>query len=145
MADEAVCTEPCKSQVERTINLMDNDDNKTSCGLTKKRRTTMENLKILLCCGAGMSSGFLASNARKVAKKQKLSVSVEARSHSEVAEHLNYIDVLLIGPHYAMELDNFKETAAPYGVKVGVIPQDVYASLDGARLIELAKKLVEEN
>ena len=33
----------------------------------------MENLKILLCCGAGMSSGFLASNARKVAKKQKLS------------------------------------------------------------------------
>ena len=50
----------------------------------------MENLKILLCCGAGMSSGFLASNARKVAKKQKLSVSVEARSHSEVAEHLNY-------------------------------------------------------
>lgn len=105
----------------------------------------MENLKILLCCGAGMSSGFLASNARKVAKKQKLSVSVEARSHSEVAEHLNYIDVLLIGPHYAMELDNFKETAAPYGVKVGVIPQDVYASLDGARLIGLARKLAEEN
>ncbi|EOS42432.1 PTS sugar transporter subunit IIB [Lachnospiraceae bacterium JLR.KK009] len=103
----------------------------------------MENLKILLCCGAGMSSGFLASNARKVAKKQKLSVSVEARSHSEVAEHLNYIDVLLIGPHYAMELDTFQETAAPYNVKVGVIPQDIYASLDGARLIDLAKSLAE--
>lgn len=105
----------------------------------------MENLKVLLCCGAGMSSGFLASNARKVAKKQKLAVSVEARSHSEVAEHLNYIDVLLLGPHYAMELDNFKETAKPYGVKVEVIPQDIYASLDGARLIALAKKLVEES
>mgnify|MGYP001030226632 FL=1 len=103
----------------------------------------MENLKILLCCGDGMSSGFLASNARKVAKKQKLSVSVEARSHSEVAEHLNYIDVLLIGPHYAMELDTFQETAAPYNVKVGVIPQDIYASLDGARLIDLAKSLAE--
>ena len=32
----------------------------------------MENLKVLLCCGAGMSSGFLASSARKVAKKKRL-------------------------------------------------------------------------
>ena len=42
-----------------------------------------------------------------------------------------------------MELDTFQETAAPYNVKVGVIPQDIYASLDGARLIDLAKSLAE--
>lgn len=104
----------------------------------------MENLKVLLCCGAGMSSGFLASNARKIAKKQKIAVSVEARSYSEVDQHLSYTDVLLLGPHYAMELDNFKKTAAPYGVKVAVIPQDIYASLDGARLIALAQQMAEE-
>ena len=42
----------------------------------------METLKILLCCGAGMSSGFLASSARKTAKKKKLNVTIEARSAS---------------------------------------------------------------
>lgn len=30
----------------------------------------MENLRVLLCCGAGMSSGFLASGARKAIKKK---------------------------------------------------------------------------
>lgn len=29
----------------------------------------METVKVLLCCGAGMSSGFLASSARKAIKK----------------------------------------------------------------------------
>lgn len=71
----------------------------------------MENLKVMLCCGAGMSSGFLASNARKVAKKQKLAVSIEARSQSEVAEYLSSIDVLLLGPHYAVDLDKFQDLA----------------------------------
>lgn len=98
----------------------------------------MENVRILLCCGAGMSSGFLASNARKAAKKQKLTVSVEARSYSEVAEYLNSIDVLLLGPHYATELDKFQALAKPHGVPVAIIPQDIYATLDGSKLLALA-------
>lgn len=61
----------------------------------------MENLRILLCCGAGMSSGFLASNARKAAKKNKIAASIEARSFSEANEYMGSIDVLLLGPHYA--------------------------------------------
>ncbi|MGX7031304.1 PTS sugar transporter subunit IIB [Vagococcus zengguangii] len=98
----------------------------------------MEQTKILLCCGAGMSSGFIASNARKVANKKKLPVSVEARSHTEVNEYLSSIDVLMIGPHYANELESFEKLAAPYNVPVLVIPQDVYATLNGEKVIELA-------
>lgn len=98
----------------------------------------MENLKVLLCCGAGMSSGFLASNARKHAKKNKMLVSVEARSHSEVGEYLSSIDILMLGPHYAADLEKYQAQAAPYGVPVIVIPQDIYSQLDGGRLLELA-------
>lgn len=32
----------------------------------------MEPIQVLLCCGAGLSSGFLAQGARKVAKKKAL-------------------------------------------------------------------------
>ena len=101
----------------------------------------MENLKVMLCCGAGMSSGFLASNARKYVKKNKIPVSVEARSHAEIAEYLDSIDVLLVGPHYVNELENFRKEAAPHGVKVDVIPADIYSTLDGKRVVELAQKL----
>lgn len=101
----------------------------------------METLKILLCCGAGMSSGFLASNARKVAKKKKINVMIEARSASEANELLSTIDVLLIGPHYAKEMKKFKELADPYGVAVALIPEDIYGSLNGEELITLAQKL----
>ena len=48
----------------------------------------MENLRVLLCCGAGMSSGFLASGARKVIKKQKLPMTIEARSYAEAADFM---------------------------------------------------------
>ncbi|MEJ8736704.1 PTS sugar transporter subunit IIB [Erysipelotrichaceae bacterium HCN-30851] len=104
----------------------------------------MNQVRILLCCGAGMSSGFLASNARKVAKKQKMDVSVEARSHSEVGEYLSNIDVLLLGPHYATELEHYKALAEPHNVKVAVIPQDIYATLDGKRLLDLALELSQK-
>ena len=98
----------------------------------------METLKILLCCGAGMSSGFLASSARKTAKKKKLNVTIEARSASEL---LSTIDVLLIGPHYAKEINKFQELANPHGVAVALIPEDIYGSLDGERLIAFAQTL----
>lgn len=103
----------------------------------------MNYLKILLCCGAGMSSGFLASSARKFAKKNKLEVSIEARSHSEVAEYLTSIDILLLGPHYKAEVAQYQQLAEPYGVVVEVIPQDIYATLDGGRLIEFAQQLLK--
>lgn len=102
----------------------------------------MDTLKILLCCGAGMSSGFLASNARKIAKKKKMNVTIEARSYSEAGELLSTIDCLLIGPHYAKDAGKFKELAKPYGVAVAVIPEDVYGTLDGGRLLDVAQEAV---
>ena len=44
----------------------------------------MENLRVLLCCGAGMSSGFLASGARKVIKKQKLPMTTLCKGLGEI-------------------------------------------------------------
>ena len=43
----------------------------------------MEPIQVLLCCGAGLSSGFLAQGARKVAKKKGLNVKIEAKSETE--------------------------------------------------------------
>lgn len=103
----------------------------------------MKDLRVLLCCGAGFSSGLLAQKARKIAKKMNIAATIEARSESQVSGYLEKIDVLLLGPHYRNELESFTKLAKPYGVLVAVIPDDIYGMIDGQGLIELAKKLHE--
>lgn len=54
--------------------------------------------KVLLVCGTGASSGFMAANARKAAKKLNLDMEIKAKSESEIEDYLNEIDVLLVAP-----------------------------------------------
>ncbi|BCA84686.1 PTS sugar transporter subunit IIB [Enterococcus saigonensis] len=103
----------------------------------------MENINVLLCCGAGMSSGFLAQKTRKAAKKQGVNASVEARSESEIPQYLDAIDILLLGPHYASLKEQMQEQAAPYSVPVEVIPQDIYGMLDGPGLLKFALEHIQ--
>ena len=46
---------------------------------------------VLLVCGSGASSGFMAANIRKAASARGLEITVTARSESEV---LNYVGCL---------------------------------------------------
>lgn len=103
----------------------------------------METTRILLCCGAGMSSGFLANAARKVAKKKNINVSIEARSQSDIASYMGSIDILMVGPHYAGELPKFKEMSDPHHIPVCAIPKDIYALLNGEELLAYALKTIE--
>lgn len=56
--------------------------------------------RILLACGIGASTGFMAANMRKAAKAQGLDVSIHAVSKSQVPEYADKIDVLLLGPTF---------------------------------------------
>lgn len=103
----------------------------------------MSTIRVLLCCGAGFSSGFLAQKSRQAAKKKKIDMTVEARSESVVSEYMDKMDVLLIGPHYASALPKLKEECAPHGIKVAMIPAEIYSSLDGAALVDLALQISE--
>ena len=98
----------------------------------------MDKMFIMLCCGAGMSSGFLANQARKAAKKRKLDTTIEARSHTDVSGYLSSISILMLGPHYGGELPKWKSLCDPYHIPVVVIPQDIYAQLNRDALIQLA-------
>lgn len=98
-------------------------------------------LRILLCCGAGISSGMLAQRARKAGKKDGIDVTVDAKPESQVNDYLSKADVLLLAPHYEVELDKFKKLAQLHNVKVAVIPRDIYGMIDGEALIKYAQNL----
>lgn len=97
-----------------------------------------ERKKVLLICGAGMSSGIISKNAKKYAKKENIKIDFEARSNSEVSPYLPSIDLLMIGPHYALELEKFKKMTEPYNVPVITIPRKTYAMMDGEAIVKTA-------
>lgn len=101
----------------------------------------MAAIRVMLCCGAGMSSGFLAQRVRAEAKKQKIDLTCEARSESQVAQFYGKIDILLLGPHYASHLPNYKAICDNHNFKVEVIPQEIYGNLDAAGLLEIIKSM----
>ena len=85
-------------------------------------------IRILLACGIGASTGFMAANMRKIAKQQGLDVSVHAVSKSQVMEYADKIDVLLLGPHFSSEVAKYQNQLNDHGVKVTSIDPDDYAA-----------------
>lgn len=104
----------------------------------------MEKMNILLCCGAGMSSGFLAQQTRIAAKKKGIMAKVEAKSQNNIEDDLPNIDILLVGPHLSYAYDDIKASCDPYQVPVVIIPKDMYAGLDGEGLLDLCIKTISE-
>lgn len=91
---------------------------------------------ILLVCGTGASSGFMAKNIRQAAKAQGYDLSVKARGDAEAEDYIEEIDCLLVGPHLKYMINDLEELAEPYGVPVRIIPEAAYGSLDGAAVIK---------
>ena len=101
----------------------------------------MEKLRVMLCCGAGMSSGFLAQRVRAEAKKAKIDIQIEARSESQVPQYYGKFDILLLGPHFANQLPNFKALGEKHGFKAETIPPKIYGALDAAALLDLIRSM----
>jgi PTS system cellobiose-specific IIB component len=98
---------------------------------------------ILLICGSGASSGFMAAAIRKAAKKRKVSVTVKAASESQLDERINEIDYLLIGPHLSYMLNEIEGQMKEKNVKAAVIPQSIYGTLNGDQALDLILSLEE--
>lgn len=100
----------------------------------------MEEKRILLCCGAGMSSGFLATATAKAAKSRGEDWYVTAKSASVAIDEMPDYDCCLLGPHYHSRLGEFKEAAREMDsdVAIAVIPADIYGNVDGDALCKFA-------
>lgn len=92
--------------------------------------------QILLVCGTGASSGFMASNARKAVKERGGNYDILARSDSVIEDYIEEIALLLVGPHLEYMLDDLKEIADPYDVPVMLIPKEIYGSVDGNAILD---------
>lgn len=98
-------------------------------------------LNVLLVCGSGASSGFMAANMRKAAKKAGLDYKIQARSEAELNDYANDIDVLMVGPHLKSEFEALQKSVPDRVVTILMKP-DYYSILDGAAAVEHIKSEV---
>jgi len=96
-------------------------------------------MRILVVCGAGASSTFVAQRLRRAAADAGLDWEAAAGMEHSVAggDH----DLILVGPHLADRLDAIRDAVA---APVVVLPDDVFADRDGTRTLALARSIVAD-
>ena len=95
-----------------------------------------DKLRVLLVCGSGASSGFMASAIRKAASKRGMEISITARSEAEIENYIEDIDCLMVGPHLAYILDNVKNIVGDRDIKVTLIKAQDYAVFNGESALD---------
>jgi PTS system cellobiose-specific IIB component len=94
-------------------------------------------MRILVVCGAGASSTFVAQRVRSAAHERGRDISAVAGTEQSLPIDLDAADVVLIGPHLAHALDGIRQGAASRGARVVLLPDDVFRDLDGSRTLAL--------
>lgn len=96
-------------------------------------------MKILLMCGAGASSGFMAQAMRKAAKEQGIeNIEIIARSEAEMTSNLKDTDLVMFGPHLAFKKEALVNDLKKYNVPFTFIDKEAYGGIDGAATLKQA-------
>ena len=97
--------------------------------------------KIKLFCASGMSTSVLVSKMREAAKAKGVECEINAYPESQIDQHLDSMDVALLGPQVGYRLASAKEICGPKGVPVDVIPMVDYGMMNGEKVLDFALKL----
>lgn len=94
-------------------------------------------MRILVVCGAGASSTFVARRLARAADATGLALSTEAGTEHTALTAVG-IDLVLIGPHLSDRSDHIR-TALSGRTHVVDLPDDVFTDLDGSRTLRLVR------
>jgi PTS system cellobiose-specific IIB component len=98
---------------------------------------------ILIVCGAGASSTFLASRMRAIAASRSLPITVEAVSQYDLPSRLAGASALLVGPHLAPVFDSLVATAAVARVPAALLASNAFGPSGAETAIDLASGLIQ--
>lgn len=96
-------------------------------------------MKILVVCGAGASSTFVAQRLQRAADADGFDCAVAATTLPMLAGELASCDLVLVGPHLRDRYDEIMRDAAVHNARVAVLPADIFGDLDGSRTLSLVR------
>jgi PTS system cellobiose-specific IIB component len=97
---------------------------------------------ILIVCGAGASSTFLASRMRNLATQRGLSLVARAASTNDLADRLPSARAMLVGPHLESSFGDLKAQADAHSVPSALLPATAFAADGAADALDLALTLL---
>lgn len=95
-------------------------------------------IKIKLFCSAGMSTSMLVNKMREEAKKRNIEVFIEAYSETTMTQHIEDVDVVLLGPQISYKLPEAKKIFDSINVPVAVINMQDYGMMNGSKVLDMA-------
>jgi PTS system cellobiose-specific IIB component len=96
-------------------------------------------MRILVVCGAGASSTFVAQRVRHAAHDRGLPYTASAGTERSLPIDLDNADIVLVGPHLSDSLNRIEKDAAERGVLVVLLPDDVFTDKNGTRTLDLVE------
>ncbi|UOQ86714.1 PTS sugar transporter subunit IIB [Gracilibacillus salinarum] len=100
-------------------------------------------MKLLLVCSAGMSTSILVTKMQQAAAEKEMTADIQAIAESELQQHVEGADVVLIGPQVRYLEKNIRQTVEPFGVKCDVMDQSAFGMMRGDQLLEQALQLMK--
>ena len=97
-------------------------------------------MRILVVCGAGASSTFVAQRVRHAAQAAGRQISAVAGTEQSLPIDLDAADIVLVGPHLRHALDRIRFEAASRDAAVILLPDDVFTDIDGTRTLALVRE-----
>ena len=98
--------------------------------------------KIMLVCSAGMSTSLLVTKMEQAAEKVGDEVEIFALPMSDGINRLSTVDCVLLGPQVRFNLGKIKKVNP--GLPVDVIDMKDYGMMNGEKVYNYAKKLMDE-
>ncbi|MFS0673629.1 PTS sugar transporter subunit IIB [Ornithinibacillus sp. 179-J 7C1 HS] len=95
-------------------------------------------MKIILVCSAGMSTSMLVKKMRDAAVERNLEIEIDAVGESQLTNHLENTDVILIGPQVRYLEKKIRSFVEPKGIKVDIIDQMAYGMIQGDKVLDQA-------
>jgi cellobiose PTS system EIIB component len=95
-------------------------------------------VRILVVCGAGASSTFLAHRMRALAAERGVAARVEAAAESDLAVLSAGVDVVLVGHHLHDRFDELSRVIAAEGAAAVLLPPEVFTPAGAAAALDAA-------
>ncbi|UOQ46706.1 PTS sugar transporter subunit IIB [Gracilibacillus caseinilyticus] len=100
-------------------------------------------MKLLLVCSAGMSTSILVNKMQQAAAENDVTAEIHAIAESDLQQHVEGSDVVLIGPQIRYLEKNIRQTVEPFGVKCDVMDQSAFGMMRGDQILEQARQLMK--
>lgn len=95
-------------------------------------------MKVLLVCAGGFSTSIIMENMREVASEED---RIDAYPVSEMENLIDDYDVVLVGPQVRFRYPELEKMAKEHGKKISLIDRKLYGTLDGTKILDLARSL----